>query len=1102
MPTSGFFGNGFGQHEVMNMKTMRLMMLGLAVSMMIGPLGTGCSCKSGQRSADLDLLATPSTLVFGTVELGSSLPLSVELKHIGTEGTVDISSMVLDDLTNEFVVKLPEKMTLAVGESVWVTVTYTPTGASASDGALLINHNVASRGNVTRIPITANGRVGDLLVDPNPIDFEQVESGKDYMLDVMVQNYGSAPITISSMNLRLDGSTDFTIEAYPEGKTFPFELAPTEKVFLVMKYAPTNGGNDESKLVVEGDSEGQRRSWSFDVIGEEMGPLLEAMPGELHFGAVKLHEEKVLLLEIKNNGNADLIIGAGGFTLWPPNTVYNIVVKNQPTEELRIAPDSEPVQFQIAWTPGEATPDDGNPLCSLMIASNDPMKQTLIPVFGTVDAPKLIVIPDSIDMGFGALMTPVERQVTLQNAGSGTLHITKLEVVDASDTQYGVEFAISSIACTTDSGDACTIAGNTSTPVKVIFTNRGPATGEVTAKLRITSNYADNEIMDVPIIVRRSGAPVCTVALSPPGISFGTVAIGWPAEKFMSLVNVGTGPCTFIAAKLTDCSAGFMGGTTCNTPMVGGQSQIFQLRGVPATNTELAAGSTTTMTVRFNPPPASPLFGLLNQYFGLLGVQVKAPGSAVTTTLPKANGTTYLSNVQGASGLAKISVLPGELKFGVTTIGCFSKTYKVCIYNSGNAPLMVNDISLKGCSPEFKVKNIPKLPMAVPNGAPKCIEAVYAPQDEGPDTCSMQIAATDSSSPNVLVKLSGSGTYETHQTDEFTQVTGQEVDILWIIDDSGSMCEEQDRLNQSFSDFIANANVWKNDYHMGSISVNVVDDKVMGRLNRGKTSITPRYMTKTNGGSFAQLTDYGCDGGSDAQESGLQAAQTALSAPLATDTGISCSSPADCTSDPNICPDPAKCAYSCVEGKCGGFNAGFLRENAQLELVVLSDEEDQSPGGLPFYIDFLKNIKGWYNVEMMHFNAIVGIYGVPNTPSGGSSSETGDCVSSDGGTAWNGDRYLQVASDTKGQAGSICESSYSNIMQKIGDVTFRPKIQFFLTRLADPSTVTVKVNGTLCSSGYRYDAPSNSVIFDTAGSCMPGPGDKILIDYETLCLTS
>jgi hypothetical protein len=1093
------------------MKIARYLVLGLMAAMLAGPGNVGCSCKDsgGSVADDLDLTWAPSNLPFGTVALGNTKTLTVTLRHNGTSGTIQLSNLFLEDLSEEFTFEPPADLSLAVGEEVVVKVTYTPLSATSSYGFLVIENNVASLGGVARIPVTANGQVGEILVNPNPIDFGQVDTGKDLMLDVTVTNTGSDSVVLNALSLRLDGSADFTIEAInlPDSKVMPYTLAPTESIGLVIKYAPTGGGNDTSTLVIEGDTQGTYAVWSFDVLGEEMGPLLVASPGQLDFQYVPLNSEKTLLLNVANTGNAELVIPKDGVSLWM-NSDPNIVVKNPPTADVKIAPGAS-YDYTIGWTSVAVTEDDGKPIGQLMIASNDVSHSPMpIPVYGRPDAPILVVIPDAVDMSFGAMMTPVYRTVTMRNDGSATLNVVSLTIVDASDTAYGDEFAIVHGSTTAATIGAFGIPGSgspgatNSDSVQIKFTNKAPKEKKgqcLTAKMRIVSNYAGHETVDVPISVCRSDAPVCNVAMVPAGVNFGTVPIGFPKELPVNIVNIGTGNCTFQNAKIQDCTSGLLGGATCSAPNFGGASSaIFKLSNLPpVTAGGITPGMTHTMTVRFNPPSATPLFGLLNQYSAVLGIQVKDVVLGTTIVLPKApTSGTYLANVMGSSGIAKISVLPGELKFGVTTIGCFSKTYKVCVYNSGNAPLMVTDIRLVGCSPEFKVKNIPKLPMAVPNGAPKCIEAVYAPQDEGPDTCSMQIDATDTSSPTVAVKLSGSGTYDTHQTDEFTQVTGQEVDILWIIDDSGSMCEEQDRLNQSFSDFIAQANVWKNDFHLGGISVNVTDEAVIGRLNRGDKSITPRYMTKTNGGSFAKMTMYGCNGGSDSQEAGMQAAQTALSAPLATDTGVVCGNDSDCANDANICPDPATCAYKCVDGKCGGFNAGFLREGAQLEMVVLSDEEDQSSGGLPFYVDFFKNIKGWYNVDMMHFNAIVGIDGVPK---GGSESA---CVSSDGGTADSGDRYLQVATETKGLAGSICESSYSKIMNEIGNLTFHPKLQFFLSRLADPATVTVKVNGTTCSAGWRYDAPSNSIIFDPAAACMPGPGDKVLIDYETLCLTS
>ncbi len=1085
------------------MKIARYLVLGLMAVVLAGPGNAGCSCKStqGTVAADLDLNATPSNLPFGTVALGDHKSLTVTLKHVGSSGTVEISRVSLELLGDDFTFTQPEKTSLAVGEEVTITVTYTPVSATSSYGNLVIEHNVASLGNVTKIPVTANGQVGDILINPNPIDFGSVETGKDKMQDVELTNTGSDSVVLNSISLRLDGSTDFTVEtiALPDSKTMPYTLAPAETIGLVLKYAPTGGGKDTSTLVIQGTTQGQYAAWSFDVLGEEMGPHLVASPGQIDFQWVPLNTEAVRLLQIENQGNANLVIPAGGLTLWQ-NSDPRIVIQDSPTADVTIPPAGT-AEFHVSWTPTVALADDGTPIGQLMIASNDlAQSPTPIPVFGRADAPILVVVPDKVDMGFGAQMTPVQRQVTLRNDGHGLLSIGGLSIVDASDTTHGDEFQI---AHGTDTGTvigAFDIAGNAFDAISITFTNKGPDTGCVTATLRILSNYAGHETTDVPISACRSGAPVCNVAIVPVNVNFGTIALGWPKTMPVNIVNIGTGFCSFRQAMITDCPTSIMGGATCSGPLIGTKSKIFDLKDVPPfTQNGLAPGSTTTMTITYNPPASAPIFSLLNQDRGLLSLKVHDDILQKDIVLPKGvtSGTppttTWAPNVLGASGLAKISVLPGEVKFGVTTIGCFSRTYKVCIYNSGNAPLTINDVRLMGCTPEFKVKNIPKLPTTISTGAPKCVEAVYAPQDEGPDTCVLQIDATDKSSPTVAVKLSGSGTHDTHQSDLFTQVTGQEVDILFIIDDSGSMSEEQTRLADSFNDFIAQANVWKNDFHLGAISVNVVDEGVVGRLNRGVTTITPRFMTPTSGGSFAKMVDYSSGGGNSSnQESGLEAAQNALSAPLSSDTGLACSTDVDCTGNPNICPAGGTCGYGCIEGTCGGFNSKFLRDNAQLEMVVLSDEEDQSSGGLPLYIDFMKNIKGWYNVDMMHFNAIVGM-------SGGSA---GSCTASDGGTADGGYRYVQAATETHGLTGSVCDMSFAPTMDKIGDVTFHPKSQFFLSRLADPATVAVQVNSKACAAGWRYDAPSNSIIFDLTGVCMPGPGDTIQVDYETLCLTS
>ena len=222
-------------------------------------------------------------------------------------------------------------------------------------------------------------------------------------------------------------------------------------------------------------------------------------------------------------------------------------------------------------------------------------------------------------------------------------------------------------------------------------------------------------------------------------------------------------------------------------------------------------------------------------------------------------------------------------------------------------------------------------------------------------------------------------------------------------------------------------------------------------------------------------------------EEGLEAAYLALTLPNIHLTLDATGAPIPCSNN-NACS--AGGCYADVENPgtkyCGGPNWGFLREDASLEVVIISDEEDQSPADLAFYIDFFKNLKGFANEDLIHVHTIVG-----DTPSG--------CESSFGG-AGAAPRYKEVSNQTGGINASICAPDYGNILTEIGEVAFGLKKQFFLTRQAQPGTITVTVNGNSCSTGWSFDIASNSVIFDDAGNCMPQPGDQISIHYETLCI--
>ncbi len=1100
------------------------------------------ACSSGRVSSDLILSVNPPTVSFGTVNKGDTVHRSVTLKHAGTEGVIRIEKVERDSGTSEeFTFDPLPVQELNPGESVTLQLHYSPQDSAADQGAILVYHNIAWQGFKTRIPLYALAQVASLTCDPNPLDFGQVRSGDaSPPRDLVLRNDGSDDIVVERLPyLRMDSSQDFHQVGDPViqgGGTFPVTLKPGEFLGLVYEYRPTGGGPDDGYLVVDTETKGVKNIVTCNLRGQEVGPKIVAFPGEVHFGDVPLNDKRTETVTVENQGfsvepeDSMLVIPAGGITFAAGSNedlgladAQGNAAATLPPEDWKLKSDDYPNHtqvadlptsrtFQVTWTPSKPVADTGEPIGWLVIASNDPLYNPVqVAIRGRVAAPLISVFPNPVDFSTIGQMITGEQTLTVQNLGNGDLAFTAAFAIE--NDALG-EFAIvadpkfkptiptfdPATDCATQAED-CVIHGNNSRGVVLQFTNKGPATGTATARLVIRSNDATSPTVYVDLKATRGGTPTCEPVLAPGKLDYGVVPKGYYKEMTMKLVNNGTGYCSFQTARVEDCT-GIMGlSTTCSEPGKGTLSQVFTILGLPpAVQNGLKPKSSLDFKIRFTPPQNESIFAQLMSYVALFSVQVYDSQLKQSKTVPACTGGGLPGvpgcqpNLQAQSGVAKITVMPGEIDFGVVTIGCYSKTYKICIYNAGTAPLTISNISTAGCSPEFKKKNVPPLPKTVSAGVPVCFEMAYAPQDEGPDNCTAQIESTDSSSPLVSVLLKGEGTFETEHTDLFTQVSGQEVDVLFLIDDSGSMCGEQDQLAAAFDYFIQNAKVWNNDYHLGITGVNVVDDTIMGMLNYGDSKKMPRFLTPSTGtkDKFAEFAKLGCNGGphcggfsgpcTDEQESGLLASQIALSAPLTTDTGVTCNSDADCKNNPAVCPDAASCPYRCLDKTCGGWNKGFLRDNAQLEVIVLSDEEDQSPGAVATYIDFLKNIKGFYNVNMFHFHSIVGA----NPPT---------CEESDAGK-----RYIETSQETNGVIGDICDTNYYQTMSDIGEVTFGLKVQFFLTRLAEPSSVKVWVQGQACAKGWTYDGLSNSVIFDENGPCMPQPGDEIKIYYKTLCL--
>jgi hypothetical protein len=179
-------------------------------------------------------------------------------------------------------------------------------------------------------------------------------------------------------------------------------------------------------------------------------------------------------------------------------------------------------------------------------------------------------------------------------------------------------------------------------------------------------------------------------------------------------------------------------------------------------------------------------------------------------------------------------------------------------------------------------------------------------------------------------------------------------------------------------------------------------------------------------------------------------------------------------------------------------NKGFLRKYAKLVVIMMSDEDDQSPGTVDYYVDFLKQLKGARNTSLLSASVIAGYdqdgdAQHPPTPvicPGSTSSETG------------GVRYLDLVKKAgNGLALTICNGTWGATMQKLGLDAFVAIIEYYLSRQADPNTLVVKVNGTAVTNdpvnGYTYDPNTNSIVFGS--KAVPAKGATIEVTYSAQC---
>lgn len=266
------------------------------------------------------------------------------------------------------------------------------------------------------------------------------------------------------------------------------------------------------------------------------------------------------------------------------------------------------------------------------------------------------------------------------------------------------------------------------------------------------------------------------------------------------------------------------------------------------------------------------------------------------------------------------------------------------------------------------------------------------------------------------------------------------VDVLWILDNSATMTEEQDALAAAFPAFAEVVGDGVVDMQMGITTTDVEEQQ--GLLVGDVLTVDTEDLVS----AFATQADVGTLGAREEQP--LEALQLATSEPALS------------------------------EG-----NDALFRDGTDLAIIIVTDEDDQSEAEVSDYLDHLADFASDRAYR-------VSVVGGP-IPAGCASKTS---------SAEPAERLAYAVDLTDGVFMSICEQDYTPVLTNLAFGAIGLSASFELSLLPDLESVKVEVDDVVIhqrpEDGWQYDPADNAIVFD--GLAVPRPGQEVFVEYYEL----
>ena len=258
--------------------------------------GAGSPSNSSQTQSYL-LSPSASSLNFGSILVGSSTSQAFTLTNTGT-GNISISQVAAAG--SGFTVSgFPGAVTLAAGQSLPLTVNYSPSSVGAAVGSISVVSNATN--SAAAISLSGTGIQPQVSVIPSSISFGNVTVGVTNTQTITVRNPGTA--TLSVMQASLSGA-GFTFS----GLALPLSVPAGGSSTFNVGFTPASAGSASGSVTLISNTTNSPLVIPFSGTGITSTLQLSASPASLSFGSLTTGTSATQTVMVTNTGNSSVSI--------------------------------------------------------------------------------------------------------------------------------------------------------------------------------------------------------------------------------------------------------------------------------------------------------------------------------------------------------------------------------------------------------------------------------------------------------------------------------------------------------------------------------------------------------------------------------------------------------------------------------------------------------------------------------------------------------------------------------------------------------------------------------------------------------------------------